>query len=791
MERYAMTGELRLLEQAETYLGKAWRATEEAAAAPSAAGTSAWLSALRGQLIYLQSHLKLARVQHESEGPDLTATVADLEQAADLMEPADALRSRLVTEVETARVLQGLLGPSRGSTASLGRPEREAFEKILAEVRSVGRDHHDFPALAAQAAAGLMLRGIVDGDQAAMGQAISLLAEACSVPGLTYRERPRMFNAHGSALLTRYHLTRDPRDLSHAIDRLEEARRAVEQELGSPYAATVLQSLASAYRTRGDAARGDVDRAVTLGLDALREHAGDVLLQDDDENALRAARTVTSDAGEMARWFLRRGRTGAAIEALEFGRGTVLHAATSGAGLARALEDAGHADLAAEWARNMPGGGARNPDAADDLRYRVMMAIEGSPAETRLLAPPSLDEITAALKACTVDALVYLLPRGEDGQGLAVLIDSGGSVTPLSLPGLQAGTGTPVGSFLLARRATESRSRADADGAASAGDNWRAALGELCDWAWRAAIGPVLGAIPPRRRGSRRIVLVPSGELGLVAWHAARQPVGRDYRYAAQEAVFSYASSARQFVEGAQRPPRPWAQAPVLISDSAASAYATEMGICHLYTAHYPTASIFGHAHARLVSSGPPEIPGSPAAKSADVLAALPHGAFPGASLLHFGCHGRAQVPVLASHLDLGGGQPVAVKDILQQARKRSGTVSGGLVVLASCLTDVAEADYDEALTLATAFLSAGAAGVVAARWKVADIHTALLMAAFHRYLNGSDQYPAQSLRSAQLWMLDPGREPPGLLPAVLRDEITGADLADPAAWAGFAYQGW
>jgi CHAT domain-containing protein len=133
----------------------------------------------------------------------------------------------------------------------------------------------------------------------------------------------------------------------------------------------------------------------------------------------------------------------------------------------------------------------------------------------------------------------------------------------------------------------------------------------------------------------------------------------------------------------------------------------------------------------------------------------------------------------------------VAVKDILQQARKRSGTVSGGLVVLASCLTDVAEADYDEALTLATAFLSAGAAGVVAARWKVADIHTALLMAAFHRYLNGSDQYPAQSLRSAQLWMLDPGREPPGLLPAVLRDEITGADLADPAAWAGFAYQGW
>ena len=505
------------------------------------------------------------------------------------------------------------------------------------------------------------------------------------------------------------------------------------------------------------------------------------MLQDDDENALRAARRVTSDAGEMTRWFLSRGRTAAAIEALEFGRGTVLHAATSGARLAQALEDAGHAGLAAEWARHTSGQGA-----ADDLRYRVMMAIEGSAAEARLLAPPSLDDIKAALAASDADALVYLLPRDEDGSGLAVLVDAGGNVEPLPLPGLQAGPGSPVGPFRQARRAAE----AVADGrdkdpgrGACAAETLRAALGELCDWTWRAAIGPLLAATPARSRGSRRIVLVPGGELGLVPWHAARQPVGGgNYQYAAQEAVFSYASSARQFVSAAGRRPRPWTEAPVLISDAAGSSQTTAQGICYLHRALYPAAAVFGYA--RFVSPAPLQAPGSDAATAGDVLAALPHEAYPGASVLHFGCHGRAQVPVLASRLDLGEGNAVAVQRILERARRRSGQVSGGLVVLASCLTDVAEADYDEAVTLATAFLSAGAAGVVAARWAVPDRDTALLMVAFHHYLNGSDRYPARALRSAQLWMLDPGREPLGPLPKVLRDEITQADLADPVGWA-------
>lgn len=780
LDRYVMTGDFGPFERASQYAQEAFDTVKASGVAPG-------IEAAYARLLYLSSLVKLIRA--DCDGGDIDAVIADMEEAVALLPAGEPARRHMAARLNGVRVMRGMQAPGAGPGRPFTPADRAAVDEMFATASSVPRDHADFPSLAAQAAAGLMVRSLADQDVNLLGQAISLIAEACAVPGLIVRERPRLLNAHGFALLTRHLMTRDARDLSNAIDRLEEARRAVEQELASPYAAQVLQSLATAYRVRGD-----VDRAVAVGLAALREHAGDVLLQDNDDHALRAARSITSDAGEMARWFLGHGRAAAGVEALELGRGTVLYAATSGTPLAEVLADSGHADLAAEWAAQMAPGADTASGRAGDLRYRIMRAIEGSAAEARLLSPPSLRQIGAALTECGADALVYLLPRGDDGPGIAVLVDADGGVRPLLLPGLYAGTGSPADACLRARRATDAAARDKALGQAGAraadggaAEAWRQALGEQCDWAWRVAIGPVLNMITARSRGSRRIVLVPGDSLGLVAWHAARQRAGGGYGYAAQEAVFSYASSARQFVEAALRQPRPWAQSPVLVSDAGASLYETAMGISYLRAAYYPEASVFGFA--RAVSEDPEAVPGSDAAMPADVLDALPHGAEPGASLLHFGCHGQAQVPVLSSSLDLGGGQLLAVTDILRRARHRQAAASGGLVVLASCLTDVAEADYDEALTLATAFLSAGASGVVAARWSVAEADTGLFMAAFHRYLNGSYPHPAQALRSAQLWMLDPGRAVPAGLPAVLGDEV-GPALADPAAWAGFGYQG-
>ena len=132
----------------------------------------------------------------------------------------------------------------------------------------------------------------------------------------------------------------------------------------------------------------------------------------------------------------------------------------------------------------------------------------------------------------------------------------------LPLPGLKAGADSPVGDFLAARRSAEAAmavpgKSAKAAAEAAARPFWLAALGALCDWAWRAALGRVLSAVPAGAGREPRIVLVPGGELGLVPWHAARRP--GDLRYACQGAIISYAASARQFVDAARRRPRPWA----------------------------------------------------------------------------------------------------------------------------------------------------------------------------------------------------------------------------------------
>jgi tetratricopeptide (TPR) repeat protein len=780
-ERYIMSGELRHLKSAEEYIEEFLRAVLAEDAAP-------WAVAARGAGYHIRGTLRIARYQHDRDPGLLYDAVSDLELAAGTMSADDPLHARVTAALGAARALSGIDIASQGTGAappSLSAAMRDGLGQALVAAGNIGPEHVDFPALTAQAATGLVLEALANRDMGRLDEALSVLTSAYSVSALTVRERSRLLHLHGSMLLLRYQTARDARDLSNAIDRLEEARRAVEQEDGSPYASAVLETLAAAYRARGDAGRGDVDRAVTIGLAALRENAGDVLLQSSDEDALGAGRAGTVDGITMARWFLDHGRPGPAVSAIELGRGMVLYAATAGSGLTDVLRQAGHVALADEWARERSALVQAGSEPAGDLRYRIMLAIEGSEAEARLLAAPSVADIRGALASGAADALIYLLPRDEDGPGTAVTIDTAGTVTSVPLPSLRSAPGSPIRACEQARKAADQIGERS-PGYGAARQRWRDALGELCDWAWQA-IGPLLGTLQAASGRLHRVVLVPVGELGLVPWHAARRRAAGGYRYACEDAVFCYAASARQFIDAARLRPRPWADGAVLISDSEPSLYATTAGVEYIRARYYPAGAVFGDAYTRLASPG---VPGSAAATPADVLGALPGAASGGASMLHFGCHGQAKVPVLTSRLDLGAGGALAVRDILRQAREGSQAEPGGLVVLASCLSDVTEADYDEALTLATAFLSAGAAGVVGARWSVEEAHAALFMVSFHRQLNLGPADPAQALRSAYLWMLDPGRASPDGLPTVLRDEASQPGLAHPAAWAAFAYRG-
>jgi CHAT domain-containing protein len=120
----------------------------------------------------------------------------------------------------------------------------------------------------------------------------------------------------------------------------------------------------------------------------------------------------------------------------------------------------------------------------------------------------------------------------------------------------------------------------------------------------------------------------------------------------------------------------------------------------------------------------------------------------------------------------------------------RAPSTPGPTVVFGACDTDVAWADFDESLTLATAFLAAGAAAVVGARWAVLDRHTAVAMFALHHFRTARGEPAADALRSAQLWMLDPRREPLPGMPADLARWARRPVVADLSVWAAFGHHG-
>ena len=111
-------------------------------------------------------------------------------------------------------------------------------------------------------------------------------------------------------------------------------------------------------------------------------------------------------------------------------------------------------------------------------------------------------------------------------------------------------------------------------------------------------------------------------------WHAARERAGDDYRD--QLAVPGSGLQLRRLgpsVCGYL----PAAVGPVdagsgVISDAAASSYATEIGISYLQTALYPRAAVYGRAYQRLTRGGATVVSGlGDAATPDNVTDSLPH----------------------------------------------------------------------------------------------------------------------------------------------------------------------
>ncbi|WP_308403583.1 CHAT domain-containing protein [Streptomyces sp. 8ZJF_21] len=679
-----------------------------------------------------------------------------------------------------------------------------------------------FPAVRVSA---LLQLTMIEPSRDAADRAVAEVHRTLEGPQPTPHEELRLRYQLGRALLhTARHLD-DPDLLDLSITELSRARELIVGGDGLPHTADALTQLSEAHwlrRRRGGPSAGE-DRAAGLAArgEALTRISSDVLLQPGSEHGLAVARFGSAQALWLAYWSTVSGRPADAVHALELGRALVLRSGAASRGIPEILEARGHPDLARQWRAEVaanplrPGtesdlGRATGPQIPGSLRRRALEALgAGSGADARkLLGPPDLPALRAGLTAAGADALVHLVPGQSPGMpGFALILRPGTGDAPpavLKLPLLTPGS-PPLERYL---DATARRSRTDADATDEAGrqaerdGEWEAALRELCDWAWPAAMGPVLAAVGPLHRPSR-IVLVPCGPLGAVAWHAARTPYGtdgREYRYACEDAVFSYAPSGAEFLRAAARDRLPTTAGQVLVADPELSLVWAEIEAEAVRAACYPDGLRYGEFPTADVS----DAPGTPE----DILAVLPGGGSP-VAVLHISCHALAGPDPTRSALWLAA-PPAGPEDAgrLSVAHILDGAVgadgadgavgatdgqpggAGPLVVLSACETDLSTRDHDEALTLSTALVARGAADVIGSRWAVLDASTALMMAVFHDFVSTHGLAPADALRAAQLWMLDPRREPPPTLRGHLRGEAARTDLDRVHLWAAFTHQG-
>ncbi|WP_026116958.1 CHAT domain-containing protein [Nocardiopsis valliformis] len=735
---------------------------------------------------------------------------AEIRQALEAMDKDSPDRLRLMSEFGLALALAELHARTlTADSEGLAMLRRAALEWP----RTGQNTHRD---LARLRAASLMVTvHHISGDQEpeTLDEARQWLAELAENADTAVAARAS--GLLGLATQTLYERDRDPMNLTRAIQSMEKSREQF--PLSHPTAHQQRRSLARMYWKRaGSWGRDDRERARAAGAESLRAAAYQVFLQPTVSQALERAREAAGFAAVLAHWHTVDGEVRGAVEALELGRGLILHATTSVLSLAELLESAGKDALAYRWreySRSRAGGtGDHAPEVPDlgepepgglsdtglrdlladagmvptarvpdDLRHRVLRALEDSPRLRLLLRTPTTGEIAESLRRTGQDALVYLVPAPA-GQGppigVAVVVSASGALRYEPLGGL---TDLEDGSAHRLLRAQQRVARASPALRGQATENFNRELPGVLRWAGRTALAPLLASEafawldrPPR------LVLVPTGRLGAIPWPAVTlpgRPGGPDQirpHPALSRAVISTASTARQFVTVAGRAPADVTSRPVLVLDPTGTLPGASAEVSALRRILHPNAELLGPGG---------DAPGTPR----EVLDRLPSERGPGGSLLHFSTHMLAMGSPERSFVSLAG-ERLSLARVLDQALGLPEGEPGALVVMMACLADVSLDHYDEALTLATGFLAAGAATTVGSRWSVPDRLAAMLSFQFHRNLVVEGMRPADALRAAQAWMAAPVRVFPDDMPPELRQDPGPDDLR---CWAAFGHQGW
>lgn len=720
-----------------------------------------------------QAELLLARA---GQLPDAEQKAADLIAVA---------RGRPDRDVGTSTALGLALATQAMGTGDVAQI-REAAQTVIAAAGQVPEGSVDYPA--AQAMLGCLLASVacVEGNRGTLRRGLTIIERQVNSADFPDRDKPALVFLAGRIWHEWSVATGDRPALDRAVE-------LVEAGFGMIPAGSELRGGSGLYRLAAEVYwhRGrplDIRHAVDLELRALRERAREVVLQSESEQALAIVADAAERATTLAARCLAVGLKSDAVRAVEAGRGLVLHAATASADIPALLRHHGHDDLAAEWARESAADRSAVPDGLagqfglgswpvavpSGLRHRVLTALASTDATRVLLEIPTADDIAAALRAQEFDALVYLLPSADHGPGRALMVSADAVITDIPLPMLRSAELGVVRTYVDARRAAETDQRDEL------AEQWHRDLEALCEWAWQAVIAPLRLRCPRPAERLPRLVLVPTGVLGVVPWHAARDNRSPERR-ALHEFVISYASSARQLCVLAGRQQRPLAEAPVVVADPTATLRGATVEAEYV-AARYPATRYLGVRRDGRPAYG--------AGEPQEILDVLPGGGRPGATMVHFGCHAVSGPTPATSYLRLAGDTRLTVDRIMRAAADRPATPSGGLVVLAACQSGLTQAAHDEGLTLANAFVTAGATGVTAALWAIPDRASSVLMCLYHNELGRPGARPAEALRRVALWALEDGRSLPADFPAELLSCVDSVDFRDAAVWGAFTQHG-
>ncbi|SNY34538.1 CHAT domain-containing protein [Paractinoplanes atraurantiacus] len=644
---------------------------------------------------------------------------------------------------------------ARSGDLPAGNPLREAMAEVAPALNAMltGTALPEPPpgASDAERAFHLMANGGRDADP---GAGVADLRRALELTPPGHPQRPFCLASLALTLYRRSEASGSLADVDEAIGLLTDARR----EAGGPehqHWSFINEMLAGLHRRRGDSAP-----ARLAALEGLRGYTWRILLQPDPASARAVAAEAAQEAMAAASRCLIDHQPADALRALDAGRGLMLFATTELRDPCTRLIDAGHRDLADRW--------RATTDPSPRLREQVLEVLARG---TGLLDPPDLDEIQRALGRLGADALVYLVPADAPAPGWAVIAPAGGPARYVPLPHLVLSEGVH-----LTAAATRDVGEDDDEPLDDS-------LGALCEWAWKAAMGPLSASCPAGDRVPR-LVLIPMGDLARVPWQAARDPGGT---YVVQRVALSQAASARMLCDSAAAEPVPVTPSGLVLADPDTGGRAPDLRSARLeaYAIHrrfYPGATYVGRRPDGRVSL-------SGAGTADDVRRWLRADSSEAGTMLHLASHGvmTTDRATASSHLLLAGGDLTASELVGVMASVQREVA---LVVLAACHTGRSIHGYDEAYSLGTMFLAGGARSVLSTQWSIPDQDTSLLMYMFHHFLTTEGRPPWDALRQAQMWMLDDDRRPPEGMPSPLRRMLADTEPARVVAWAGFVHWG-